>query len=82
MLDIATIQKQIQSEITDQTVKIVDESHLHKSHQRFQSEKAYLLIILETAIHSNRLANHRRIYKIVERHCPKPIHALRIQITQ
>ena len=81
MLNIQQLETKIQKAIPDQTIQMVDESHLHHTHKQYQSTKAYLLIKLQHAIRPKRIENHRVIYQIVEAHCPIPIHALRIQIS-
>ena len=81
MLDLASIQSYIEENLDCHHISITDDAHLHQSHQRFQSEKAYLTIRISLKQPLPRLQIHRRIMALAKKACPIEIHALQVIIT-
>lgn len=54
---------------------IIDDSHLHTTHQNFQTQKAYLTIVTPSYTGS-RIAFQRKVMHLVQKICNQPIHAI------
>ena len=68
MSDIHSLQSLLQKHFEPISIQIVDEKHLHTTHLNYQSEKAYLRIIMTISKPFNRLSVHREILKMTMAH--------------
>ena len=78
-LNLEEIRDFIQQSLNINDVRISDDSHLHHSHQQFQSQKAYLTIYLEKVPNISRIKLHRTVMALAAQVCNQPIHAISIQ---
>lgn len=80
-LNLEEITQELKSSLNLSYVVLTDDSHLHKTHQQFQSEKAYISIYINEPVKLTRLALHRNVMKIVEKTCAIPVHAIAVKYT-
>ena len=78
------IEKKLKKNIKFESLEIVDNSHLHKGHKFFSSEKYHLkLKIKSNYLNSlSRVSSQKIIMKILKEDLKTKIHALEIKIEQ
>ena len=72
------ITNHLEKKLGIQGIVLSDDSHLHHTHQNFQSTKAYLTVHLPKVKHLSRLTLHRQIMRYSQEICNQPIHAIAI----
>ena len=80
-LNLLTITNQLKAELNISDIRLTDDSHLHTTHQQFQSKKAYITVYIKGHTTASRLTLHRKIMAIVKQTCNIPVHALAIKIS-
>ena len=76
------IKKKLNDEIKFEQLEIVDNSHLHKGHKFFSSEKLHLQLKIKSLYLQSmtRVNAQRLIMKVLKEDLKKRIHALEITI--
>ena len=76
------IKEKINSKINPENIILIDNSHLHKKHKSFDSEKFHLKIIIKSKKLKNmdKIAAHKEIFSILKDEMNNKIHALEIEI--
>ena len=74
--------KKIKKEIAIEDIEIVDNSHKHKGHRYYSSEKFHLKLKIRSSYLSSlsRVNSHKKIMKILREEFKTKIHALEISI--
>ena len=76
------IKEKINSKINPENIILIDNSHLHKKHKFFDSDKFHLKIIIKSKKLQNmdKIAAHKEIFSILKDEMSNKIHALEIEI--
>jgi len=76
------IKKKIYKEISPQNITLIDNSHLHKKHKSFDSNKFHFKIIIESERlkKMKKIEAHKKIFSILKEEMKNKIHALEIEI--
>ena len=76
------IKEKINSKINPENIILIDNSHLHKKHKFFDSDKFHLKIIIKSKKlkNMNKIAAHKEIFTILKDAMSNKIHALEIEI--
>ena len=74
--------KKLKKEIAIEDIKIVDNSHKHKGHRYYSSEKFHLKLKIRSSYLSSlsRVNSQKKIMKILREEFKTKIHALEISI--
>ena len=74
--------KKLKKEIAIEDIKIVDNSHKHKGHRYYSSEKFHLKLKIKSTYLSSlsRVDSQKKIMKILKEDFKTKIHALEISI--
>ena len=74
--------KKLKKEIAIEDIEIVDNSHKHKGHRYYSSEKFHLKLKIRSSYLSSlsRVNSHKKIMKILREEFKTKIHALEISI--
>ena len=78
------IKGKLKENIKIENIEIVDNSHKHKTHKSFSSEKYHLKLKIRSLYLNSipRTSAHKIIMKILKNDLKKKIHALEISIEQ
>ena len=78
------IEKKLRMQIKFESLEIVDNSHIHKSHKFFSEEKFHLHLKIKSLYLSSisRLSAQKLIMKVLKDDLKSRIHALEISIEQ
>mgnify|MGYP000921801046 CR=1 FL=1 len=78
------IDKRLKDQIKIESIKIVDNSHLHRGHKFFSSEKFHLKLIIKSLYLQSisRINAQKLIMRILKEDLKTKIHALEINIEQ
>ena len=79
VVNLTDITNALKATLNIEDITLTDDSFLHKSHQQFQSEKAYITVYISCNIKLPRLTIHRKIMSIVNNTCNIPVHAIAIK---
>ena len=76
------IKEKINSKINPENIILIDNSHLHKKHKSFDSDKFHLKIIIKSKKlkSMNKIMAHKEIFSILKEEMRTKIHALEIEI--
>jgi len=76
------IEKKINEEIKPDNLVLIDNSHLHKKHKFFDSNKLHLKIIIKSPKlkKMNKIDAHKKIFSTLKNEINTKIHALEIEI--
>ena len=76
------IKKKITKEINPDNIILIDNSHLHKKHKSFDSNKFHFKIIIESERlkKMKKIEAHKKIFSILKEEMKNKIHALEIEI--
>ena len=76
------IKEKINSKINPEDIILIDNSHLHKKHKSFDSDKFHLKIIIKSKKlkSMDKIAAHKEIFSILKDEMSNKIHALEIEI--
>ena len=76
------IKRKIYKAINSQSITLIDNSNLHKSHKSFDSNKYHFKIIIESKVlkKMNKIDAHKKIFSILKKEMKDQIHALEIEI--
>jgi BolA family transcriptional regulator, general stress-responsive regulator len=76
------IKKKINEEIKPDNLVLIDNSHLHKKHKFFDSNKYHLKVIIKSSKlkKMNKIDAHKQIFSILKNEMNSKIHALEIEI--
>ena len=76
------IKEKINSKINPEDIILIDNSHLHKKHKSFDSDKFHLKIIIKSKKlkSMDKIAAHKEIFSILKDEMDSKIHALEIEI--
>ena len=76
------IKDKINKKINPENIILIDNSHLHKKHKFFDSNKVHLKIIIKSKKlkKMNTIIAHKEIYSILAEELRNQIHALEIEI--
>ena len=79
----STIYKKLYTNFKPSSLKVENESHLHKNHsQSPKGGNSHFYVEIKSSVFNNmsRLQSQRRIYKVLENEMKSFVHALRIKI--
>jgi len=81
-LYINQIEEKIKSKIELEEIKIIDNTHNHKSHKSFQTGKYHLILEIKSNYLKNlkRLDAEKLLMKTIENEFKEKIHALEIRL--
>ena len=76
------IKTKITNKFNPDQVELIDNSHFHKNHKSFDSNKFHLKIIIksEKLKSMNKIGAHKEIFSILKNEMKNKIHALEIEI--
>ena len=76
------IEDKIKREIIIESIEIVDNSHLHKNHKFFSSDKFHLCLNIKSKYLKSisKISAHKMIMKVLRNDLRDKIHALEINI--
>ena len=76
------VKEKINNKINPENIILIDNSHLHKKHKSFDSDKFHLKIIIKSKKlkSMNKIMAHKEIFSILKDEISNKIHALEIEI--
>ena len=76
------VKEKINREIKPENIILIDNSHLHKKHKSFDSNKFHLKVIIKSKKlkSMDKIAAHKKIYSVLKNEIHNKIHALEIEI--
>tara|TARA_B100000029_G_scaffold467394_1_gene503617 strand:+ start:955 stop:1206 length:252 start_codon:yes stop_codon:yes gene_type:complete len=76
------IKEKINKKIKPESIMLVDNSSLHRTHKSFDNKKFHLKIIIKSKKlkNMNKINAHKEIFSILKDEMSKKIHALEIEI--
>jgi BolA protein len=79
---LTTLEEKIIKKINPEKIQLINNSHLHKTHKSFDSNKVHLKLIIysKKLREMNRMDAHKVIFSILKEEMKNKIHAIEIEI--
>ena len=76
------VKEKINNKIKAENIILIDNSHLHKKHKSFDSNKFHLKVIIKSKKlkSMDKIAAHKKIYSVLKNEIHNKIQALEIEI--
>ena len=76
------IEEKLKKEINIESIRIIDNSHMHSKHKFFDKNRFHLKLVISSKelLKSQKIKAHRKIMNILKSDMREKIHALEIEI--